>query len=209
MMPDTLIATLVNAAPWRLRTRLARIPWIHERLDAERIARSPDRTVLTGTIFPALRGAGLLGGGAQVLWIGCRRYTAGYYPELEAGGAVCRTLELDPAAARFGNGARHTVGSLTELGKHFAPGSLDLILCNGILGWGVDSPADQQQAFREMAAALASGGWLLNGWNRGRHEDPLGAGLHGSALVPAGPGTLPARIEVPGCTHVFDFYRKA
>lgn len=208
MMPDNLIATLVNAAPWRLRTRLAQVPWIHERLDAERIARSPDRMVLTGTIFPALRGAGLLDAGQQLLWIGCRRYTTGYYATLEANGASCHTLELDPAAARFGNGARHTIGSLTALGEHYAPASLDLILCNGILGWGVDSPADQQQAFRELTTALRPGGWLLNGWNVGRHADPLGAGLHGSMLVHSGPGTLPARIEVPGCTHVFDFYRK-
>ena len=74
------------------------------------------------------------------------------------------TIEVDPARRPFG-AKRHIIGSLADLGHHFRRGELDLILCNGVFGWGLDSRDESSRAFAACAGALRSGGVLLIGWD--------------------------------------------
>ena len=173
-----------------------------------RTVRSPDRAVLLRQVFPALRGASALSKNANVLWIGCRRYTKKYYAMLERGGAQCSSIDIEPSVMQWGRRGRHFVGDMLELPRIFPLVRFDTVLCNGVLGWGVDTPTDQLKAFEAMAAIMSPGGWLIVGWNTDRMDDPLAMGLGTKWFDHRSLPDFPARCVVDGCTHVFDTYRR-
>ncbi|MES2465631.1 MAG: class I SAM-dependent methyltransferase, partial [Armatimonadota bacterium] len=49
--------------------------------------------------------------------------------------------------------------------NHFSPGSLDFVLCNGVLGWGLDDREQVARAFNGFFNVLRPGGLFLLGWN--------------------------------------------
>lgn len=173
---------------------------LHNRTEAESIALRPDRVVLTGTLLPALACPG------KMLWIGCQTYTVPYYATLESRGGTCWTLDLDPVSAQWGREGRHVTGSLTEAGHLFAPDAFDLILCNGVFGWGVDSPEDRRAALDAMATILKAGGRLLMGWNNHKTDDPVP--LAAPAFRPDHDAGVPAHIAVAKSTHRYDLLMK-
>ena len=120
---------------------------------------SPDRTVLEREILPYFIKSAEF---RRVLFVGCDWYTQRY--ERLFRGKEYVTIEVDPARRPFG-AKRHIVGSLADLGRHFARGELDLILCNGVFGWGLDSREESSQAFAACADALRADGVLLVGWD--------------------------------------------
>jgi hypothetical protein len=119
-----------------------------------------DRRVLERIIFAFYT---LEPGIRTVLFVGCESYTADYerrhFPSHEYW-----TLDPDESHRRFG-GKRHVVARLEELGRHFGPGSLDLIICNGVYGWGLNRLADCEAALSQCHLCLARDGHLLLGWN--------------------------------------------
>jgi hypothetical protein len=141
---------------------------------------------------------------ASILWIGVRRYTRGYPALLERNGATCWTLDVDPAARAHGHGARHVTADLLDLPSWAPPGRFDAVLCNGVFGYGINSPTAQHAAVLAMSDLLADGGWLLLGWNTHRIEDPLHCATGSGLFRPASLAGLPVRLPVPGTTHVFD-----
>ncbi len=62
---------------------------------------------------------------------------------------------------------------MTNLVTHFEPGSLDLIICNGVFGWGLNAPEDIEAAFTAAQRSLRPGGWFLLGWNDVPKRRPL------------------------------------
>lgn len=168
--------------------------------EAERIARRPDRRMLRERILPAFTGF------RSVLWVGCRAYTADYYKLLESQGGECWTMDIDPAAAEYGNGERHKTCDLTLVDRTFDADRFDAILCNGIFGWGVDGPGPQAEAMRAMAAILEPGGVLLVGWNTHKTADPapLAAALFERHSLPG----VASHLAVGGATHRYDLFRK-
>ena len=173
-----------------------------EALRVAKIVRSPDRLVLVGRYIPAFAA-----GGGRILWVGCQAYTADYPARLEANGAEVWTLEFDPAAAHWGREGRHRTGDLKAVDTLFADLTFDAILCNGVLGFGVNAPTDQQTALDAMAAVLKPGGRLLLGWNTDKISDPVAAGFT-NAYRPTTLGDLPARMTFPTVTHVFDLLER-
>src|SRR5262249_25293794 len=76
------------------------------------------------------------------------------------------TLDIEPAEALFGAPrGRHIVDSATNASAHFAEGSLDLVVCNGVFGWGLNGREDVEKAFDAFYRVLRRGGILLLGWN--------------------------------------------
>lgn len=191
---------------------LTRLPgigaWARERLLIREVLRSADRTILQGPLFAALREQGLFKAGNQILWIGCAPYTAGYYGTLEREGAQCFTIELDAELSRHGRHGRHTVGSMLDLDRHYPVRSFNLILCNGVLGWGVNAAEDQRHAFDVMAKALQPGGALVVGWNTDTMADPVEARLHAPHFTHSAIGDFPSRYAVENVTHVYDCFRR-
>jgi SAM-dependent methyltransferase len=174
-----------------------------EALRVAKIERSPDRLVLVDRYIPAFGSAG-----GRILWVGCQAYTAGYPALLEAGGGEVWTLEFDPAAAVWGREGRHRTGDLKVADQLLADQTFDAILCNGVLGFGVNSPSDQQTALAAMAKILRPGGLLLLGWNTDKIADPVAAGFTAEAYRPSGVSDLPQRMTFPTVTHVFDLLER-
>jgi SAM-dependent methyltransferase len=163
------------------------------------ILRSPDRKLMTDVYLPAFAHAG-----GRILWVGCAQYTTGSYAILEAEGAEVWTLDFDPAAAAWGHGARHLTGDVRKVDQLFAGMMFDAVICNGVLGYGVNSAEQQKAALSAMAAVLSPGGRLLLGWNTDKLADPVAAGLAADWFAPASFAGQPARVECSGVTHVYD-----
>lgn len=97
-----------------------------------------------------------------MLWVGCAPYTKAY--EALFGAAEYWTLDKRPSARPCG-AARHVVARLEDLARRAPPEHFDVILCNGVLGWGLDAAAPIERAFDACHRALRPGGHLLLGWN--------------------------------------------
>lgn len=176
---------------------------INESRNFRRTVRSPDRVILKTQILPAFA---TLGG--TLLWIGCRRYTADYPVLLERHGALCWTVDIDPDAAKWGRTERHVIADICTSTARFDGLVFDGVLCNGILGFGVDSLEDQRRCLSAIADLMKPGGILLLSWNSDRTADPIAAGIVDSRLAPSAFAGLAPRVPVPGTTHVYDFLKK-
>lgn len=99
---------------------------------------------------------------SKILFVGCAWYTRGYRTIFRD--KDYQTLEIDPRESRYG-AKTHIVDSLENIHKHYDEGALDLILCNGVFGWGLDDRAAVEIAFGGCFRCLRSGGVLVHGWN--------------------------------------------
>jgi len=126
-----------------------------------------DRRVLEQTIFAHYAADPRI---ETVLFVGCESYTADYerkhFPAHEYW-----TVDPDESHRRFA-GKRHVVARLEDLGQHFTSGSLDLIICNGVYGWGLNRLPDCEAALSQCHLCLVAGGHLLIGWNDVPKWDP-------------------------------------
>ncbi|MEZ5081799.1 MAG: hypothetical protein R2878_14320 [Thermoleophilia bacterium] len=111
--------------------------------------RTEDRRVLQAEILPWLSG---LHRGGRVLFVGCEWYTRGYRRWFDPDGY--RTMDIDPAKAAHG-ATQHVTDSMANMAHHFPAGSLDLVICNGVIGWGLDDPADIEAALSATHTAAA------------------------------------------------------
>jgi hypothetical protein len=168
--------------------------------------RTADRDTLEQVILPAYAARSDI---RTVLFVGCAWYTGHYERMLP--GRVYWTLDPDPWKKRFG-ARRHIVAGLEDIGVHMAPASLDLILCNGVFGWGLDDRADCERAFEGCFDALRTAGELVIGWNDVPEHRPLElASLASLARF------RPLQFEALGAAqylanaengHVYNFYVK-
>ncbi|MBW0001238.1 MAG: methyltransferase domain-containing protein [Verrucomicrobia bacterium] len=160
----------------------------------------PDRVVLVNKILP-----GLAEPGVTMLWVGCRPYTRRYPGMIERRGALCYTLEIDPAARRWGHPKRHTVGDLQKVAALYLPEQFDVALVNGVFGWGVNSVEGQNEAVEGLARVLKPGGLLMLGWNTNRSCDPCKLPAVTRFFTPSQRPGFERRIAFGAVTHVYDF----
>lgn len=101
---------------------------------------------------------------SRVLFVGCDNYTAHYQRELFA---TCEywTIDSNPKMRPFGAKRQHVIAPLEDLAKHFPEQYFDLIICNGVYGWGLDTAEQCEAAFAQCYVCLNTGGHLLIGWN--------------------------------------------
>lgn len=166
--------------------------------------RSADRRLLEEQILPTFA---LDRSIVRVLFCGCAHYTQAYEDLFRQ--AEYWTLDPSPRRQRFGS-KLHIVDRLEALHRH-AAGPFDLIICNGVLGWGISDLEQAEAAIRACHTALVPGGRLLLGWNdvfpRNRVSPEDIAAL--AAFKPTQLASFGARVRAPGWhRHVFDFYRK-
>ena len=88
----------------------------------------------------------------------------------------------------------------------------DIIICNGILGFGTDSSVDAEIVFLKCYQILKNKGILLLGWNKSS-PDKLNDPRHIKSLSKFSPLYFDKlgkkRYEVgEGSSHIFDFYSK-
>jgi SAM-dependent methyltransferase len=166
---------------------------------SERIVDLPDRRLMAEAFVPALAAEG-----GRILFIGCRGYNRDDYAPCLAAGAEVWTTDIDPRAARWGVAGHHRTGDACLIDQVFSDLTFDAVVCNGIMGHGVDEIEPQRQLLAAIAAILRPGGRLLLGWNTERTEDPVANGLTAVAFVPSAFPGLEARITFDAVTHVYD-----
>jgi SAM-dependent methyltransferase len=166
---------------------------------------TPDRVFLEDVVVPGILADDEV---RRVLDIGVDWYTRSY-PRLFAG-AEYWTVDVDPAKQRIASSNHHTV-SATHLTDAFAPGTFDLVVCNGVIGWGLNDPSDVETALDECAEVMRAGAWLVVGWNdvEGRRVPGLDALLakrfNRQVLPPVGADHF---IPKTPYGHRFDFFTK-
>lgn len=121
--------------------------------------KTPDRLVLDGVLLPALAADPEY---RRVIFVGCDWYTQHY--EGMFAGRDYWTIDMDPSRARYG-ARQHLIGPMVEIGARFAESSVDLIICNGVIGWGLNDPVQVEASVAACARALRARGVLLIGWN--------------------------------------------
>jgi SAM-dependent methyltransferase len=146
--------TLKRFVPRGLRLR-SKMRWKNGRW---RLA-TPDRVFLEDVIVPGFLAMDDI---HRVLDIGVAWYTRSY-PRLFKG-VEYWTIDVDPTKQRIAGRNHHTL-SATNLTDEFQPATFDLIVCNGVFGWGLNEPAGVEKALDQCADVLRPGGWLVVGWN--------------------------------------------
>lgn len=177
--------------------------WIKDVLNARRVRRNPGRIALVNEILPAYARLG-----SRILWIGCRRYTKSYGRLLSAHGGECWTTDIEPSHQKWGEPGRHFTCDLLEIDRIQAPASFDTVLCNGVFGFGIDTPEMQLKALKAMSQVLKPGGRLLLGWNTERVADPTTMDFTNTAFAADDPTGHGPRREIPEAGYVYAFLRR-
>jgi len=159
----------------------------------------PDRQLMTKAYLPAVAAIG-----GNILFVGCRGYTRDYYRVLESRGGKVWTIDIDPKVARFGRTGRHRTGDVSQVDTIFADVRFDAVICNGVLGYGVDSVPLQQATLKALARIMAPRAPLLLGWNTDKIADPVAASLCDAWFARAELGGQPSRVTFDAVTHVYD-----
>ncbi len=180
---------------------------IRKRLHLPTPLNTTDRADLEQKIFPFYASNPSV---CDVLFVGCSIYTAHYqqeyFPEVNF-----VTLDPDPRHARYGSSC-HIQAVLEELGEHCPAGAFDLIICNGVFGWGINTHAQCEAAFTQCHRCLMRGGHLVLGWDDVPRRTPVSLDELPSLrrfrkfVFPA-LGTWRYRTKTP-FRHTYDFYRK-
>ena len=102
---------------------------------------------------------------------------------------------------------------MQEIDRHFAPGSVDVIVANGVYGFGIDDRAALGAAFAAARAVLRPGGTLVLGWNDVPALAPFDpeavageAGFERAELNPL--GAWRTTTDTP-LRHTFDAYARS
>lgn len=127
-----------------------------------------DRRVLERVIFsyytqrPEVR---------SILFVGCQWYTRHYERTFFSGHDF---WTIEPAEDARKHGARqHVIAPLERLDAFFPERYFDLIICNGVFGYGLDSPEQCEAAFDHCYTRLAEGGQFVLGWDDVPERRPL------------------------------------
>ncbi|KOP25069.1 hypothetical protein AMR41_16755 [Hapalosiphon sp. MRB220] len=159
LQPKTLLKTvlpkpLVNKIQGFLdKISVSRIKGFSLRLN------TPDRYVLEEMIIPYFIAHKEF---HRILFVGCDWFTKpynGYFKNKEYW-----TIEIDESRKKYGS-KRHIVDSFLNLNNYFTNDYFDVIVYNGVFGWGINSREDTETSFQQCFQCLRPGGILVFGWN--------------------------------------------
>ena len=229
-LPRDHTSELLSYSLYQLGRRIVRLPVLRSFIpDSVRLAVQsrilgsaincmPDRRYMEDVILPAvacLRPTRLLD-------LGVEHYTARYGDWFHRG---CErwTIDLDPRVAEFGSPGRHIIGNVLDMASQFHSASVDVIMMNGLFGYGIDTAHEQERIIAAAKAILRPNGWLLVGWDRSENGTPIvmsnGSGRRGRIKDPldihciqkgfehSAPNGLPRRMAFKNSSHVYDWFR--
>jgi len=104
-----------------------------------------------------------------VLFVGCDWYTKHYCKFFR--GMEYWTIDPDQGKKRYGS-RNHLVDFLEHLHYYFPSGYFDLIICNGVYGWGLNQKKQCETAFRNCFDCLREGGEFVLGWDNVPEDSP-------------------------------------
>ena len=127
---------------------------------------SPARIILETIILPNMASQNQNSEGSRVLFVGCDWYTNHYKKEYFKKWDYW-TIDPDITKKRYGS-KNHVIGHLELLAKYFGPEYFDLIICNGVVGYGLNQLGDVEEALDSCYTCLRVGGKLM----LGREDEP-------------------------------------
>ena len=180
---------------------------LRKRLGLPTPLNTTDRLVMEQVIFPEYAHDPAI---KRMLFVGCGTYTA-HYQRLYFPNMDFWTIEPDPSAARHG-AKQHVIAPLEELDRHFPAAHFDLIVCNGVYGWGLDRHDQLEAGFAQCHSRLRADGHLFFGWDDIPQRAPVDLDTVSSRAL-FRKHTFPALGTWRYLTdtlyrHTFDFYRK-
>jgi hypothetical protein len=132
---------------------------------------SDARQVLERIIFPEVYADPSV---KAILFVGVGPYTS-WYPTVfrTRPHLTFATVDQDPGAARWGARGAHQIGRFESLADDQASrGAYDLVVANGLFGYGTDSHEDDAAVIGAAHAVLRRGGRLLLGYGDEGTFDP-------------------------------------
>lgn len=163
---------------------------------------TPGRRYLEKVLMPATCPPA----GTRVVLVGLHPYTTHYsyfYAEQQV-----FAFDPEPRMAAYRGRATFFPRRLRELARTVGPGTVGLIHCNGVYGWGLDDQRELEESLESVYEGLVPGGVLLFGYNL-KNNNPLGWNQE-TALPPCGLVEL-RRTEYPIClgqNQVFRVFQK-
>jgi hypothetical protein len=148
-----------------IRTRLYGL--MRNRLGMAAPMLTEERAVLERVIFAHYRTDPRI---RTILFVGCDSYTA-HYQRRYFRHHNYWTIDPDATRRRFGS-KQHVIARLQELDQHFRAGAFDLIIFNGVYGWGLNSAEDCETALAQCHFCLSDAGHMVIGWNDVPGRDP-------------------------------------
>ena len=101
---------------------------------------------------------------ARCLFLGTDK-RSWHYPKLLT--AQFYTMDIEPKKAIYGHRGHHTIGSAAALTQHYEPHSFDVIIANGLIGFGMNQQPDCDALLAGSHALLKKDGLLVLGYNDG------------------------------------------
>jgi SAM-dependent methyltransferase len=98
----------------------------------------------------------------RCLFVGLDKYNWHYHRKMEV---EFHTIDFDAENAVYGRPGRHVTGCVKQLTSYYDSGFFDVIINNGLVGYGIDNATDFARMMQECHAALAPGGELVLGFN--------------------------------------------
>jgi hypothetical protein len=145
----------------------------------------------------------------KLLFVGCAAYTQWYEEFFQH--QEYWTIDPKKVKRQYGS-KRHIIDSIAHIGRYVTKGYFDVILINGVIGFGLNRLDDVEQAIDACYEVLARQGILLVGWNDTAQRAPIDLrALHAMskfceyAFEPL--HTCHYRTE-GSHRHTFSFYRK-
>jgi len=165
-----------------------------------------DRKLLERVIFPEILRTSEY---KRILFVGCAWYTV-HYPKIFHGRDFI-TMEISPVESQYG-AATHIIDSCENIANHFQPNTLDVVVFNGVYGFGLNELNAINKTLAAIHQTLRADGLFVFGWNDNPDTAPYPIEeLTGrSAFVPYAFPPLNRSIHESDIRnrHRFHFYRK-
>lgn len=140
-------------------------PHLAVKMGIEFPLKSPNRMFLETSVFQYINQS--YGGNqprSNGLFIGTDKRSWHYPKVLDL---ELHTIDIEKKKALYGNPKRHVVGSATELQRYYDPESFDVIIGNGLIGFGMNAPEQCEQLLMGSALLLKNEGLFIMGFNDG------------------------------------------
>jgi SAM-dependent methyltransferase len=177
------------------------------RLLPRRTLKTDARRVLEQIIFPYFTARDEF---RTILFIGCDWYTEHYKDVFHA--KEYWTIEKDRGRSERYGAPRRVTDGLHHLTHYFGSDYFDLIICNGVFGWGLDSREEADASLDACLHCLRPGGVFILGWNDVPERRPF-APEECKTLRKFVPYLFPPLTTSHYLTkntnrHIYDFYAK-
>lgn len=140
---------------------------IRKRIGNLAIQGLPSRRYMQTAVLPALAAAGCV----RMLFVGAQSYNLPFYRDCVARGISVWTIDFDPQSATWGGPNGHFVGDICRVHELVGGLTFDVVIYNGILGFGINTAPDALRALESMSKVAEPSALILVGWNPGLTND--------------------------------------